>query len=88
MRGAPRAGGRRQTVLQAQPRGPQTRRRAQTAWAGSTALVAPGKLDAGAGMPATARGTSSVAADTIANPMSGISTLGMCSSIHLEREAS
>jgi hypothetical protein len=82
MRGAPRAGGRRQTVLQAQPRGPQTRRRAQAAdWACSAALVAPGMLDAGAETLASARGTGSVAADTIANPMNGISTLGIRSSI-------
>jgi hypothetical protein len=47
----------------------------------STALVAPGTLDPGAEMPASARGTSSAAADTIASPMSGISALGMCSSI-------
>jgi hypothetical protein len=50
-------------------------------WTCSTALVAPGTLDAGAEMPASARGTISAAADAIASPMSGISTFGMCSSI-------
>lgn len=75
-------GARLQTVLHAQrPWEPQTRRRTQAAWACSTALVVPGMLDGGAETLASAWGTSSAAADVIANPMSGISILGMCSSI-------